>query len=122
MSRSCGVRGSLGQFEHPVWEPLLGVVGEHLTGTFMWMNDVRLSDGIRVHTYKHIWTRRHLYLDESGRAYEVAPCHCFVPMRLDFALEAALCNWWFLAGWDEHDAAEIKRVILEANKSVSRAA
>jgi hypothetical protein len=43
----------------------------------------------------------------------------YVPLRLDFALEAALCHWWILAGWEEEDAAAIREAIVAAN---SRAA
>ena len=30
---------------------------------------------------------------------------------------AALCTWWVLAGWDDEDAAEVRRAIAEANKA-----
>ncbi|MGH2803309.1 MAG: hypothetical protein ACRDL4_09740 [Thermoleophilaceae bacterium] len=119
MTSGCGQRGSLTQYEKPVWEPLLEAVGERLTGTFMWMHEEALEDGTRLHAYKHIHTRRYLYLDERGRAYEQSACDCFVPLRLDFALEAALCGWWILAGWDDEDAAAVREAIFTASEAVS---
>lgn len=119
MRRCCGREGSVGQFEEPVWGPLLSAVGERLAATFMWMNDVELECGTLLHAYKHIYTRRYLYLDEQVRAYELAPCGCYVPLRLDFALEATLCHWWILAGWEEEDAVAIREAIVAANSSAA---
>ena len=40
-------------------------------------------------------------------------------MRLDWALEAALCSWWFPDGWDAEDAEAIHEAIRKANQSAS---
>jgi hypothetical protein len=82
----------------------------------MWMDGSRLEGGLRLHAYKHIETRRYLYLTEGGPAFRCAPCGSFVPVRLDYALQSALCSWWFLAGWDEDDATAIRDAILRANR------
>ncbi len=58
------------QFQHPDWEPLLGLAGAELARWFMWMGELRLSDGTRVHGYKHVETRRYLHLSPDGRAFE----------------------------------------------------
>lgn len=102
-----------------MWRPLVKLVGERLAGTFMRMHEDELEDGSFLHAYKHIYTRRYLYLylTELGRAYESAACGRFVPTRLDYALQSALCTWWVLAGWDDEDAAEVRRAIAEANKA-----
>jgi len=111
------------RLDEPVWRPLVKLVGERLAGTFMWMHEDELEDGSFLHAYKHIYTRRYLYLylylylTELGRAYELAACGRFVPTRLDYALQSALCTWWVLAGWDDEDAAEVRRAIAEANKA-----
>jgi hypothetical protein len=117
----CGLAGELGQYDEPVWEPLLRVVGDRLVETFMWMHETVLEDGTVLHAYKHIYTRRYLYLTESGAAFEYAPCGAYVPLRLDYALEAALCNWWLLAGWDADDARAVHDAVLRANRSVGEA-
>jgi len=84
---ACGQIAVSGQTSRPVWGPLLGVVGERLTGTFMWMQAIRLEDGTRIHAYKHTETRCYLYLSDAGEAYERLPCQSFLPLRLDYALE-----------------------------------
>ncbi|MBA3359495.1 MAG: hypothetical protein H0U20_08595 [Thermoleophilaceae bacterium] len=113
----CGQSALQVQLDEPVWRPLVKVVGERLAGAFMWMHEDELEDGSSLHAYKHIHTRRYLYLTEHGRAYQWAPCGRFVPTRLDYALQSALCTWWLLRGWDKEDAAEVRRAIAEANKA-----
>jgi len=117
MTGHCGQAALHVQLDEPVWRPLVKVVGERLAGGFMWMHEDELDDGLSLHAYKHIHTRRYLYLTELGRAYELAACGRFVPTRLDHALQSALCTWWILAGWDDEDAAEVCRAIVEANKA-----
>lgn len=98
MTGHCGQAALHVQLDEPVWRPLVKVVGERLAGGFMWMHEDELDDGLSLHAYKHIHTRRYLYLTELGRAYELAACGRFVPIRLDHALQSALCTWWILAG------------------------
>ena len=113
----CAV-GSLGQCETPNWQPLLDAVGEHLTGTFMWMSAIELDGGLTLHAYKHISTRAYLYLDESGRAFQWTACGGYARQRLDFAIEAAICNWWTLDGWDEKD----RQAVIEALRRAQQVA
>ena len=120
MIGGCGQHGEIVQGEEPVWEPLLRAVGERLTGTFMWMYEVELEDGLRLHAYKHIWTRCYVFLTEESQAYTWAPCRRYVRQRLDFALEAALCNWWVLAGWEAEDAEAIREAVSKANAISAR--
>jgi hypothetical protein len=76
MSKTKEIRGALGQFERPIWEPLLELVGEELTGDFMWMNEIDLEPRGHLQAYKHIDTRRYLHLDGRGNAYEfLGPGH-----------------------------------------------
>jgi hypothetical protein len=107
----------MSQYDDPCWEPLCEVLGERLTGGFMWMNECRLEDGTSLHAYKHIFTRRYLYLSPDRRAFELAPCGLFVPLRLDFAIQRALCNWWILSGWEAADADEVHEAVLRAQRS-----
>ncbi len=65
----------------------------------------------------HRETRRYLYLTSGPRAYERAPCDGFVPLRLDFALQRALSNWWRLAGFDGAMKTAVREAILRANTS-----
>lgn len=107
-----------GQYETPNWAPLEAAVGERLAGGFMWMDDGRLSDGAPLHAYKHIHTRRYLYLTDDLRAFELLPCGRYGPLRLDFAIERALCSWWILSGWEQEDADAIRDAIVGANERV----
>jgi hypothetical protein len=115
----CGLEGYLAQYDEPEWRPLLAAVGERLTAGFMWMNDVELDDGSRLHAYKHIHTRAYLYLTEDGRAFERTPCGRYAPQRLDFAIKHALCGWWILRGWEPEDAEAVHEAVVNAQRSVA---
>jgi hypothetical protein len=52
----------------PTWEPLLELAPEEIED-FMWMFDVELDGGVRLHAYKHWWTRRYIHLTDDGRAF-----------------------------------------------------
>lgn len=58
----------MGQCQSPEWQPLLEFASEHIDD-FMWMHEVELEGGDRLHAYKHYWTRRYLHLDDKGRAF-----------------------------------------------------
>ncbi|MFN3256281.1 MAG: hypothetical protein ACE37B_11335 [Ilumatobacter sp.] len=58
------------------WEPLEAFVGDSAVmpaaiepADFMWMSEVLLSTGVVIQMYKHIMTRRYMYLGDDGRAY-----------------------------------------------------
>lgn len=55
-------------FERPEWGPLIGLAPDHVD-EFMWMFEVELEGGLRLHAYKHWETRRYLHLDHAGRAF-----------------------------------------------------
>jgi hypothetical protein len=61
-------QGRVVNYEDPVWEPLAQLAPDEL-GDFMWMHEVELEDGTRLHAYKHHETRRYLHLDHGGRAF-----------------------------------------------------
>lgn len=61
--------GTMTQGREPDWQPLLDLVGEEVVADFMWMFEVRLSTGARLHAYKHIDTRRYIHLDPTGKAF-----------------------------------------------------
>jgi hypothetical protein len=61
------------QGDTPEWGPLLDAVGERVTGDFMWMFEVVLTNGTPLQAYKHIDTRRYVHLAPDGAAF------CFEP-------------------------------------------
>lgn len=69
MPRTRTLAGGIRQFDTPDWCPLLAVARE-IVEWFMWMHEVELSDGTRIHAFKHCMTRRSLHLDTAGAAYE----------------------------------------------------
>jgi hypothetical protein len=88
------VTGHSVQGSVPEWRPLLEAVGEELAGTFMWMFEVRLSDGRPLHAYKHIDTRCYVHLDPACNAFRYVGEHYYRRVGLADALEAALSPWW----------------------------
>jgi hypothetical protein len=63
------VRGEMThQYDKPEWAPLLDLAPDHIDD-FMWMFEVELESGLRLHAYKHIETRKYLHLDKEGRAF-----------------------------------------------------
>jgi hypothetical protein len=89
-----GTKGELLQYDEPDWLPLALVSGIDLLEDFMWMHEVRLSDDRRVHAYKHIDTRRYLFLDAEGNAYGYNEDDRYWPVPLAAALRGAVCPLW----------------------------
>jgi hypothetical protein len=69
MARKKRFKGETVNFEEPDWGPLLNVVHDDIASWFMWMHEVELEDGLRLHVFKHRWNRRSLHLSEEGKAY-----------------------------------------------------
>jgi hypothetical protein len=65
---SAEIGGETLRIDAPTWEPLLEFAPDHIDD-FMWMFDVELEDGTRLHAYKHWWTRRYIHLADDGRAF-----------------------------------------------------
>lgn len=55
-------------FERPDWGPLVRLAPARVDD-FMWMFEVELEGGVRLHAYKHRETRGYLHLDHGGRAF-----------------------------------------------------
>jgi len=85
--------GTMGQGDRPVWQPLLDLIGEDLTGWFMWMYEVELADQTLLHAYKHISTRRYLHLTEDGRAFAYVPEGAYREIAPRAALREAFAEW-----------------------------
>lgn len=61
-------KGRVVNYKQPIWEPLITLAPE-VVHDFMWMHEVELEDGTRLHAYKHWETRQYLHLDHGGRAF-----------------------------------------------------
>ena len=75
------IRGDVVQADTPDWKPLLDVAAE-LVDDFMWMYEIRLQDGRRVHAYKHIDTRGYAHLGGTGEAFRYAGGSSYEPVDL----------------------------------------
>lgn len=51
------------------WGPLENVLPFLACDGFMWMYEVELENGTRLHVYKHIGSRGNLHLSDRGEAY-----------------------------------------------------
>jgi hypothetical protein len=60
--------GEMLHSDTPTWQPLINLAGDQVEH-FMWMFEVELEDGLRLHAYKHWWTRRYIHLALDGRAF-----------------------------------------------------
>lgn len=65
--------GTMGRSDRPDWTALEHLVREELVARFMWMHEVVLEDGARVHAYKDYETREYVHLAEDGRAFDYLP-------------------------------------------------
>jgi hypothetical protein len=59
----------------------------------MWMFDVELDDGVRVHAYKHMATRRYFHFAEDGRAFVFAGNERYREIRPRHAIYEAFAGW-----------------------------
>ena len=110
------IAGEMWQYDEPDWQPLYDIVGVHLADWFMWMHEVELEDGHRVHAYKHIATRRYFHLAMDGRAFVYVPgARLSAPGtyreidRLDAIDLVFLACEELVPGPDDDDRAALKR-------------
>ena len=115
MEPNDAVRGASVQGREPVWEPLVDLVGEELASTFMWMFEVALDDGRRLHAYKHIHTRRYLHLAQDGSAFTYRPEDWYDPIDPGLLLQMVLAPWWTQLGADPEDERLAKAAIARAS-------
>jgi hypothetical protein len=87
------VRGPVVQSDQPDWRPLRRILPDVLVETFMWMFEVGLPSQ-PIHAYKHVVTRRYLFLSLDGAAYAYLDGDRYTRMPTATALELALAPWW----------------------------
>ena len=90
MPRRRAVQGEVTQSQRPEWGPLLAAVGQFGVVDFMWMYEIELRDGRRVHAYKHIETRRYVHLDADVTAYAYLEGSRYRPVDLHEWLDRVL--------------------------------
>jgi hypothetical protein len=98
MAKARAIRGESIQGDKPNWDPLMEVVGHRVIGDFMWMFEVKLSDGRAVHAYKHVDTRRYIHLDEDCNAFVYEEPDRYRPIAAASVLNAVFLGLPGLAG------------------------
>lgn len=75
-----------------IWEPLLDLAPEDIDA-FMWMFEGELNEWTPLQAYKHRITRRYIFLDHQGRAFdEVRPAR-FEEVEPRLLLEEVMGVW-----------------------------
>lgn len=106
------IHGTSGVTDDPNWQPLLDLVGEHLTGFFMWMHEISLEDGSKAHAYKHHETRRYFHITEDGRTLGYVGFGTYEEINPNSAISDAFAGWETLGSQDEFETtlSELRRV------------
>ena len=110
------VSGEMTSYDDPEWGPLEAFLPYDLCGGFMWMARWTFEDGREVQAYKHSETRRYLYLDDDGDAWEGLSGPEFRRMRHDDALEQVFDTWWLLMHATDKDRTLLKAAFDAAHE------
>jgi hypothetical protein len=87
------IQGRIVQTDAPSWEPIVAVLADELAAWFMWMFEVELTDGVRLHAYKHTATRRYLFVGVDGHAYAADGTGHYLRRGLPTAIAQAFVGW-----------------------------
>jgi len=105
----------------PNWQPLVDLVGSSLAEWFMWMFDIELADGEKVHAYKHIATRRYLHLAEDGRAFFYAGGERYCEALGHHAIREAFAGWESTSPEPDDTLAHVALLRHATERAVRRA-
>jgi hypothetical protein len=120
MAATRNLRGRLRQYERPVWQPLLDLIGEELVEWFMWMHEIELADGTALHAYKHVATRRYLHLSEDGRAFFYGSEAKYTEVAPREAIDEAFAGWERLLPAPD-DPDDVRAALRRARRAAHRA-
>jgi hypothetical protein len=74
------------------WEPLLDLAPDDIDA-FMWMFEFDLNEWTPLQAYKHRGTRRYIYLDDAGRAFDEVRPNCMEEVEPRLLLEEVMGVW-----------------------------
>ena len=104
------IAGDVCQYEEPDWQPLYDLVGVHLADWFMWMFEIELDDGGRVHAYKHITTRCYFHQAVDGRSFVYLRGGGYREIDRRHAIDLVFAEWEELSpAPDEDDVTALER-------------
>ena len=112
------ISGDLLQYEEPDWEPLRALVGMTLADWFMWMHEIQLVDGTRLHAYKHIATRRYFHLALDGRAFVYTPRGRYREIEPRMAIDLVFADWDVLAP-EPRDPQVVRAALRSARRAAT---
>lgn len=69
MKTTNGLTGEIISADAPYWTPLESVLSREQCGYYMWMGEILLENGLRIHAYKHYNTRRYLHIGVDGSSW-----------------------------------------------------
>jgi hypothetical protein len=100
----------------PEWDPLIRIVGPILVEMFMWMYVAELPDGSDLHAYKHVATRRYLFLTADGRCFAYVGRHRYREVDdVRDAVHQALHTWEsLLPGPTREERAALRALLAGA--------
>ena len=98
----------------PLFEPLEKLLPDTLCRHFMAMYQSSTPDGLVIHAYKHIDTRRYLFIDGDGGTWRYTGTSSYCRIPVGGALEEAFCQWGDLSGYDPTDGALVAELIAGA--------
>lgn len=87
------LRGRTSRLERPDWDPLIDLVGVDIAPYFMWMGEIELLDDTRLHTFKHVATRRCVHIGEDGRLFTHRRPDLYTEIDVATALEFVFHEW-----------------------------
>ena len=108
MSHNQTIAGEMLQGEEHDWGPLEALIGYELSDCFMWMYEIELADGGRVHAYKHVDTRRYFHLGTDGRVFAYAGDAGYRPIERGEAIDEAF-RGFVRRHWDLVDEERRRR-------------
>jgi hypothetical protein len=72
-----------------IWGPLVALAPDDV-GEFMWMFETELNDWTPLQAYKHRLSRRYIFLDDAGRAFDEVRRGVFEEVEPRLLLEEAM--------------------------------
>jgi len=112
--------GELHQYDAPDWQPLYDLIGVHLADWFMWMHEVELENGLHLHAYKHITTRRYFHLAADGAAFIYLSGGSYREIDRRDAIDAVFEEWAELTPPpDDADRAALRKACRAAGPSAN---
>lgn len=107
------IAGEVVQCETPDWQPLYDLVGVELADWFMWMFEIELADGARVHAYKHVATRCYFHVAYDRRSFAYSRGGRYREIGRGWSIHLVFRGWEELSSWpsDPEEAQDARAAL-----------